>query len=88
MDHMLELVAAAGEFSKCLADRHLPAIDVIGLAATHFVGSGGVGGQAVGIRGVGLGLGADQLAIGLEARWCGRSRPEARPPQAFTSGFS
>jgi hypothetical protein len=67
MDHVFELIPAACEFRKCLADRIFRQLDVTGLAAAYLVGSGGIGCQQPGIRGVGLGFDADQRAVRIEA---------------------
>ena len=68
MDHVFELVAAAGEFGQRLAGVVCRQLDVTGLAAAHLVRGGGIGRQQPGIRGVGLGVDADQLAVSGEAR--------------------
>ena len=67
MDHMFELVPAACEFRKCLADRIFRQFDVASLATADLVGGGGIGRKQLGIRGVGLGFDADQRPIGIKA---------------------
>jgi hypothetical protein len=49
VDHVLDLVAAAREFRKCLADCVFRQFDVIGFAASHLIGRGSIGCQQPGI---------------------------------------
>jgi hypothetical protein len=85
---MLELIAAACKFRKLFADGIFRQFDVTGLAAANLVWRGGIRCQQPGIRCVGLGFDADQLAIGLEACRMDDLDRQLCFRNAFTSDFS
>ena len=58
-----------------------------GLAATHFLGRGGVGGQQARVAGIGLGLRSDQLAIGGKARGVDHLDRQSRATQSLDQCF-
>jgi hypothetical protein len=87
VDHMLELVAAGSQLCQLLTHVILRQHHMSGLAATHFLGRGGVGGQQARVAGIGLGLRSDQLAIGGKARGVDHLDRQSRATQSLDQCF-
>ena len=81
MDHVFELVTAACQFRKRLADRIFRQFDVTCLAAAHLVRSSGIRRKQPGVRRIGLGLDTDQRAVGCKARRMDDLDRKLRPTQ-------
>ena len=87
VDHVLELVAAGSQLCQLLTHGIVREHHISGLAATHFLGRGRVGGQQARVAGIGLGLRSDQVAIGGKARGVDHLDRQPRATQSLDQWF-